>query len=156
MATKNDTVNCVIGENSIFEGRFYVSGSILIEGKFQGDIRTEDQVTVGPTGKVRTDIMARKVTIAGTLIGNIVAAEEVNLIQNGRVLGNITTPKLNVENGVVTEGKVTITNGRPESVAKIIQESFGEEAEQVFSSLEKAGKKERAEKAEKAREAKSE
>jgi len=156
MATKNDTVNCVIGENSIFEGRFYVSGSILIEGKFQGDIRTEDQVTVGPTGKVRTDIMARKVTIAGTLIGNIVAAEEVNLIQNGRVLGNITTPKLNVENGVVTEGKVTINNGRQESVAKIIQEAFGEEAEQVFSSLEKAGKKEKAEKAEKTREAKSE
>ncbi len=153
MATKNDTVNCVIGENSIFEGRFYVSGSILIEGKFQGDIRTEDQVTVGPTGKVRTDIMARKVTVAGTLIGNIVAAEEVNLIQNGKVLGNITTPKLNVENGVVTEGKVTITNGRQESVAKIIQEAFGEETEQVFSSLEKTGKKE---KAEKARETKSE
>jgi cytoskeletal protein CcmA (bactofilin family) len=151
MATKNDTVNCVIGENSIFEGRFYVSGSILIEGKFQGDIKTEDQVTVGPTGRVRTDIMARKVTVAGTLIGNIVAAEEVNLIQNGKVLGNITTPKLNVENGVVTEGKVTITNGRQESVAKIIQEAFGEEAEQVFSSLEKTGKREKAEKAKEAK-----
>jgi cytoskeletal protein CcmA (bactofilin family) len=94
--------------------------------------------------------MARKVTIAGTLIGNIVATEEVNLIQNGKVLGNITAPKLNVEHGVVTEGKMTITNGRQESVAKIIQESFGEEAEQVFSSLEKTGKKE------KAREAKAE
>jgi cytoskeletal protein CcmA (bactofilin family) len=150
MATKNDTVNCVIGENSIFEGRFYVNGSILIEGKFQGDIKTEDQVTVGPTGKVRTDIMARKVTVAGTLIGNIIATEEVNLIQNGKVLGNITAPKLNVENGVVTEGKVTITNGRQESVAKIIQEAFGEEAEQVFASLEKTGRKE------KAREAKAE
>jgi cytoskeletal protein CcmA (bactofilin family) len=147
MATKNDTANCVIGENSIFEGRFYVSGSILIEGKFQGDIKTEDQVTVGPTGKVRTDIMARKVTVAGTLIGNITASEEVNLIQNGKVLGNITAPRLNMENGVVTEGKVTITNGRPESVAKIIQEAFGEEAEQVFASLEKMGRKEKAKEA---------
>ena len=57
MATRNDIPNnCIIGENSVFEGRFYVSGSILVEGKFEGDIRTEDQLTVGPTGKVKTDI----------------------------------------------------------------------------------------------------
>ena len=44
---KNEA-NCVIGEGSVFEGRFYVNGSILIEGKFQGDIKTDDQLTVGP------------------------------------------------------------------------------------------------------------
>lgn len=150
MAAKNDSSSCVIGENSVFEGRFYVSGSILIEGKFQGDIKTEDQVTVGPTGKVRTDIMARKVTVAGTLIGNITASEEVNLLQNGKVLGNINTPKLNVENGVITEGKVTITNGRAETVAKMVQEAYGEDADQLFAAQEKSVRKERAQ----AREAK--
>src|SRR5512136_2500495 len=103
MAIKNEANACVIGENSVFDGRFYVSGSILIEGKFQGDIKTEDQVTVGPTGKVKTDIAAKRVTIAGTLIGNITATEEVNLLQSGKVLGNITTPKLNVEPGVISE-----------------------------------------------------
>jgi cytoskeletal protein CcmA (bactofilin family) len=120
-----------------------VSGSILIEGKFQGDIKTEEQVTVGPTGKVRTDIIARRVTVAGTLIGNITASEEVSLIQNGKVLGNITTPKLNVEVGVLTEGKVTITNGRPDPVGKLIQESYGEDAEQLFSAQEKTVRKEK-------------
>ncbi len=112
MPNKNETNNCVIGEGSIFDGRFYVNGSILIEGKFQGDIRTDDQLIVGPTGKVKTDIQARRVTIAGTLIGNISAAEEVSLLHTGRVLGNITTPKLTVEPGVITEGKVTITSGQ--------------------------------------------
>ena len=93
MATRNDIPNnSVIGENSVFEGRFYVSGSILIEGKFDGEIKTEDHLTVGPTGKVKTDIYARKVTVAGTLIGNITASEEVDLLQNGKVLGNINTP----------------------------------------------------------------
>jgi cytoskeletal protein CcmA (bactofilin family) len=132
MAIKNEANACVIGENSVFEG------------KFQGDIKTEDQVTVGPTGKVRTDIIARKVTVAGTLIGNITASEEVNLIQNGKVLGNISTPKLNVENGVITEGKVTITNGRADSVSKVIQEAYGEDAEQLFSAQEKTIRKEKA------------
>ena len=146
MAAKNDINSCIIGEGSIFEGRFYVNGSILIEGKFEGDIKTDDKLIVGPTGKVKTDIMARRVTIAGTMIGNITATEEVNLIQSGKVLGNITTPRLNVEQGVITEGKVIITATNTESVGKIISDSFGDGAEKIFSSLEKPGKKEKPEK----------
>jgi cytoskeletal protein CcmA (bactofilin family) len=144
MPNKSDVTNCIIGEGSIFEGRFYVNGSILIEGKFQGDIRTDDQLIVGPTGKVKTDIQARKVTIAGTLIGNISASEEVTLVHTGKVLGNITTPKLVVEPGVITEGKVSITSGQVDEARKIIEESFGSETEDAFSSLIKEKKKERA------------
>jgi cytoskeletal protein CcmA (bactofilin family) len=143
MPSKNETSNCVIGEGSIFDGRFYVNGSILIEGKFQGDIKTDDQLVVGPTGKVKTDIVARRVTIAGTLIGNIVASEEVSLLHTGKVLGNISTPRLTVEPGVITEGKVTITSGQTDDTKKLIEESFGTETEEAFSSIVKEKKKER-------------
>ncbi len=144
MPSKNDTTNCIIGEGSIFDGRFYVNGSIMIEGKFQGDIRTDDQLIVGPTGKVKTDIQARKVTIAGTLIGNILASEEVTLLHTGKVLGNITTPKLSVEPGVITEGKVTITSGQSDEARKIIEDSYGTETEDAFSSIVKEKKREKA------------
>jgi len=143
MPSKNETSNCVIGEGSIFDGRFYVNGSILIEGKFQGDIKTDDQLVVGPTGKVKTDIVARRVTIAGTLIGNIVASEEVNLLHTGKVLGNISTPRLTVEPGVITEGKVTITSGQTEDTKKLIEEAFGTETEEAFTSIVKEKKRER-------------
>ncbi len=143
MATRNDIPNnSVIGENSVFEGRFYVSGSVLIEGKFDGEIKTEDHLTVGPTGKVKTDIYARKVTVSGTLIGNITATEEVDLLANGKVLGNINTPKLNVENGVLIQGMVTITGGQSENVPQVIRQSFGEEVESLITSTERAVKKE--------------
>jgi len=144
MATRNDIPNnSVIGENSVFEGRFYVGGSILIEGKFDGEIKTEDQLTVGPTGKVKTDIYARKVKVAGTLIGNITASEEVDLMENGKVLGNINTPKLNVESGVLIQGMVTITGGQSENVTQVIRQSFGEEVESLISPTERAVKKEK-------------
>ncbi|MGA2977705.1 MAG: polymer-forming cytoskeletal protein [Spirochaetia bacterium] len=149
MPNKNETTNCIIGEGSIFDGRFYVNGSILIEGKFQGDIRTDDQLIVGPSGKVKTDIQARRVTIAGTLIGNVTALEEVTLLHTGKILGNITTPKLSVEPGVITEGKVTITSGQTDEARKIIEESFGTETEDAFSSIIKEKKKERAKEKEK-------
>ncbi|HEC62355.1 MAG TPA: polymer-forming cytoskeletal protein [bacterium] len=145
MAVKNEESDCIIGEKSVFDGRFYVSGSILIEGKFEGDIKTDDQLIVGPTGKVRTDITARRVTVAGTLIGNIIAEEEVILLKTGKVLGNITTPKLTVEPGVITDGKVTITNGKSGIVNKLIEQDFGEGAEQIFSSLSKTAKRDREE-----------
>ena len=150
MPSKNETSNCVIGEGSIFDGRFYVNGSILIEGKFQGDIKTDDQLVVGPTGTVKTDIVARRVTIAGTLIGNIVASEEVSLLHTGKVLGNISTPRLTVEPGVVTEGKVTITSGQTDDTKKLIEESFGTETEDAFSSIVKEKKRERSKEKEEA------
>ncbi len=138
MGKTPEIANCTIGEGSVFNGKFYVNGSILIEGKFQGDIKTDNELIVGPTGKVKTDIRAKRVTIAGTLIGNIKATEEVNLIQTGKVLGDISTPRLNVELGVVTEGKVTITseNGVG-AVSKIIKESFGNDTEAIFTAVEK-------------------
>jgi len=144
MATRNDIPNnSVIGENSVFEGRFYVSGSILIEGKFDGEIKTEDHLTVGPTGKVKTDIYARRVTVGGTMIGNITATEEVDLLANGKVLGNVVTPKLNVENGVLIQGMVTITGGQTDNVPQVIRQSFGEDAESLISASQPGAKKEK-------------
>ena len=144
MATRNDIPNnSVIGENSVFEGRFYVSGSILIEGKFDGEIKTEDHLTVGATGKVKTDIYARRVTIGGTLIGNITASEEVDLLANGKVLGNVITPKLNVEDGVLIQGMVTISGGQTDNVPQLIRQSYGEDAESLISSSEHMAKKEK-------------
>ncbi len=139
MAKVNESANCLIGEGSVFEGRFFVDGSIRIEGKFQGEIKTGDQLVIAPTGKVKTDIEAKRVVVAGTLIGNITASEEVNLIESGKVLGNITTPKLVVEPGVVTDGKVTITATASDNVESVIKDSFGEETGDIFSGIEKTG-----------------
>lgn len=135
MAKINESAECLIGEGSVFEGRFLVKGSIRIEGKFQGDIRTEDQLIIAPSGKVKTDIIARRVVVGGTLIGNIKATEEVNLLETGKVYGNISTPKLSVEPGVLTEGKITINSGGEESVEKAINDSFGEDPDAIFSSM---------------------
>ena len=76
MATKNGSqLNSVIGDGSIFEGKFFINGSLEIDGRFEGDIRTKEHLIVGETGKVKTDISAKRVTVGGTVIGNIEADE---------------------------------------------------------------------------------
>ena len=125
MAPKNDAqLNSVIGEGSIFKGKFYINGSLQIDGRFEGEIKTKDQVIIGELGKVKTDITAKKVIVGGTLIGNIEAEEEVFLLATGRVLGNIRTPKVNIEEGVVVKGEISISAGQKKGISNIIAESF--------------------------------
>lgn len=124
---KYEQTNSVIGEGSVFEGKFYVAGTIKIDGKFEGDIRTEESLQVGPTGKIKTNIQARQVVLAGTMIGDINATEEVNLMETGRLMGDISAPVVNIANGVVLKGSVNITGGKNKETQKLIEESFSGE-----------------------------
>ena len=119
-----DEANSVIGEGSVFEGKLYINGSLRIDGKFEGEIKTEEQIYIGETGKIKTDISAKRVIVAGTLVGNINAQEEVVLLETGRVLGDVTTPSLQLEKGVVINGKINITGGQKKEAKKIIEEAF--------------------------------
>ncbi len=128
MAGKGDAVNSTIGEGSIFEGKFYISGSLRIDGKFEGEIKTDEELVVGETGKVKTNIVAKSVVVAGTVIGNITADDEVKLLETGRVLGDITTPILTIQRGVIAKGAITITGGQKKDIKKLIEESYGDGA----------------------------
>ncbi len=137
MAAKNESqLNSVIGEGSIFEGKFFINGSLQINGRFEGEIKTRDQLIVGETGKVKTDIFAKRVVVGGTVIGNIEADEVVSLLSTGRILGNINAPKVNVEEGVVVKGEISINAGQKKDIKNIIEESFnaGPKIEEMIES----------------------
>ena len=124
MAGKNEFMNSTIGEGSVFEGKFYISGSLKIDGKFEGEIKTDEELVVGETGKVKTNIDAKSVVVAGTVIGNIKADNEVRLMETGRVLGDIVTPTLTIQRGVVAQGHVTITGGQKKDAKKLVEDSY--------------------------------
>lgn len=120
-----DTLNSVIGPGSIFEGKFYIAGSLRIEGKFEGEIKTEESLYVGDTGKVKTNISAKSVAVSGTMIGNIKAENEVRLEESGKLLGDVVSPVLYIQPGVVAKGNITITGGQKKDIKKVIEESYG-------------------------------
>lgn len=122
---RKDIVNSVIGDGSSFKGTFIVKGSFQIDGKFEGELKIDGHLIIGPNGKVKTStIITESITIAGTLIGNIDARKEVILIETGRVLGNIEAPKIDVGEGAVIQGEMTITGGQKKDITKVVQESF--------------------------------
>ena len=122
---KRDMINSVIGDGSSFKGTFIVKGSFQIDGKFEGELKIDGHLIIGPNGKVKTStIITESITIAGTLIGNIDARKEVILIETGRVLGNIEAPKIDVGEGAVIQGEMTITGGQKKDITKVVHESF--------------------------------
>jgi cytoskeletal protein CcmA (bactofilin family) len=126
MASKDDSNNSTIGEGSTFEGKFYISGSLRIDGKFEGEIKTDEELVVGQTGKVKTNINAKTVVVAGVVIGNIVAEKEVTLLETAKVSGDIETPMLTLQRGVITHGHITITGGQKTNIKKLIDDSYGD------------------------------
>ena len=101
-------VNSIIGEGSEFKGEFTINGLLRIDGKFKGTIETEGKVLIGQTGEAITDIKANVVVVGGIVRGNIFATEKVIMLSTGKVEGNIITPGLIMEDGVVFEGNCTI------------------------------------------------
>ena len=104
--------NSTIGENSAFEGRFVVRGNLRIDGTFEGKALVVDQLQIGEKAKVKTNINATSVVVEGLVIGNITANRRILLLSTARVLGELKTPELIIQDGVVLEGRCTISHVR--------------------------------------------
>lgn len=125
MADPKTTVyNTIIGENSFFEGRFMVNGGIRIDGRFEGEMLKVSHVTIGVKGKVRSNISALSVVVEGVLIGNIDAKVRVILLPTSRVYGDITTPEIIIQQGVIFEGKIKIAQDKNLSVKEEIEKIY--------------------------------
>ncbi len=124
MATKDIVYNTVIGEGSVFEGKFMVDGGIRIDGKFEGEVLKVSHVMIGVKGRVKSNISALSVIVEGVLIGNIDAKVRVMLLPTSRVYGDITTPELIVHQGVIFEGKIKIVPDKSISVREEIERIY--------------------------------
>ncbi|MCB1158199.1 MAG: polymer-forming cytoskeletal protein [Leptospiraceae bacterium] len=106
--TEDLMVNSIIGEGAEFSGDFKLKGLIRIDGSFRGLLETDGKVLIGETGKVDTDIKAKVVVAGGIIQGNIIASERVVLLSTCKLIGDIVTPRLIIEEGVHFEGKCTV------------------------------------------------
>jgi cytoskeletal protein CcmA (bactofilin family) len=100
-----------LGEGTSFKGTLTFEGTVRIDGKLEGEIFTKDTLVVGEGAEVSASIQAGVVEIGGTVHGNVTAERKVAIRANGRLYGNISTPSLVIEEGVVFEGSCTMNRG---------------------------------------------
>jgi cytoskeletal protein CcmA (bactofilin family) len=103
-----ENVNAFIGKGSEFVGKLSFEGTIKVDGKIEGEIQTSGKLLVGDSALINAEIKVGSIEISGEVRGNIEAREMIELKTPGRLYGNIVTPCLIVEKGVVFQGHCTM------------------------------------------------
>ena len=100
--------NTVIGVNSNFRGTLMVSGTLRIDGEFEGDILNCDRLEVGEHGMMRADVEVKEALILGRVIGNIRALGVVDMRTGAKVEGDVAALSVIMEPGVFFSGRCTM------------------------------------------------
>ncbi|HVE14713.1 MAG TPA: polymer-forming cytoskeletal protein [Elusimicrobiota bacterium] len=101
---ESSDVLTVVGPEAYFHGAVTVRGSLRVEGELEGTVSEAQTVIVGRNGSIKGDVCADFVVIGGAVHGDVVASAQIELKAGGRLVGNIRTPKLTIEEGAVFEG----------------------------------------------------
>ena len=107
-AAGGSNLNAFLGEGTSFKGTLTFEGTVRIDGRLEGEIFTKDTLVIGEAAQVNASIHAGVVVISGTVHGNITAERKIDIHASGRLYGNISTPSVVIEEGVVFEGNCTM------------------------------------------------
>jgi len=120
-------IEAFLGAGSRFDGKLMFEDTVRLDGNFTGEIVSTGTLIIGATAQVKADLRVDTLILSGSFQGNIEAVTGVVLKKPAQVVGNITTPALAVEEGVVMNGALEM-GGRPEAQAESQQETDGKVA----------------------------
>lgn len=113
---KGTDLSAYIDETSQIEGKYSFTGTVMLNGRFAGEITSSDTLIIGEKGVVHATIRAGIVLVSGEVVGNIHGGERVELRGSARVYGDVEAPTVVVEEGVVFEGNCRMRKPRAEDV----------------------------------------
>src|SRR5436305_688799 len=106
-------INTLLGRGSEFEGKLTFEGTVRIDGKLSGEIFSDDVLVVGEGAEISAEIEVGVIIVEGNVNGNIRAKKAVELHAPARIKGNIETPSLYIDKGVMFEGHSKMDNLGP-------------------------------------------
>ncbi len=132
MARKNK--NRATGENTIIGAGTVVGGGIVsdatiirIDGKINGGVETKGELIIGPDGEVHGDVTAHSLILAGKIIGNTKVTHRVEIEAGGKLIGDIETELLAMDETAMYQGRVTMKGLEEEAAPDVEEEVIKEE-----------------------------
>ncbi|MCP4397533.1 MAG: polymer-forming cytoskeletal protein [bacterium] len=95
-----------IGRGITIKGELIGDEDVKIEGKVEGRVQLTQNLVVGQNGVLEADVQAENINIGGTVTGNIMAKNKVEIIASGTMMGDIKAPKVIVAEGAHFKGNV--------------------------------------------------
>ncbi|MBN1525695.1 MAG: polymer-forming cytoskeletal protein [Spirochaetales bacterium] len=101
-------IDTVLAEDIDFDGMLSFKDTLMIKGKFNGEIKAEGDLYIGEKADITAKIQANVISARGAVSGNIKALSRVELYSTARVEGDIVSPDLIVESGAKYNGVCTM------------------------------------------------
>ncbi len=120
---KEGRLSGFIGSGTVLTGETTFQAMLRVDGHLTGRVSSEDGTLImGSTGRIDANIQVAAATINGTVNGDIVATERLELGRTAHVVGNIQTPRLLMDDGAILEGNCGMMKAR-ETMEKRIAEA---------------------------------
>jgi len=104
----------IIGKGLVTKADISGSEDLRVDGELEGSIKIpECSVTIGPNGNVKANVVARNITVHGTLRGNLQATGKIEIRKTGSLLGDVTTAGITIEDGAYFKGSIDILRPEP-------------------------------------------
>lgn len=109
-----------IGKGVTISGQIHSKEDLIIDGEIDGTIEAHDhKVTIGPNGKVKAGIKAKDIVVLGAVQGNIEASDKTEIKKDARLVGDIKTARIQIEDGAMFKGSIDIIRAEaPRPAAK--------------------------------------
>jgi len=120
--TPASSLSAFIDQGTEFEGRLSFRDTVRIDGRFVGEITSENTLIVGETGEVEAKVDSQVVIVSGTVTGPVNARRRLVLHKTARLEGDVEVGSLAMEDGAVLNGRVKMVapsaserakNGKP-------------------------------------------
>lgn len=105
-APEREVKESLIASDITIEGKIEGSGHVRIAGRFKGDVNVQGNLTIEAGAKLTGGVRANKVIIAGELEGNIEAAQRVELLDSGVLIGDVKAGTMTVAAGSRMRGQM--------------------------------------------------
>lgn len=110
----NGTRLTVAGEETSFEGSLEFTDSLIITGKFNGNIKSSGYLEIAKTGDCVVDEMSgSNIVVSGKVTGNITAENSIELCSGSIISGDIKARKIRIAENVLFDGKITMLDDVP-------------------------------------------
>lgn len=107
------TDSTVIGPSILISGKLTGDEDLTVRGRVEGEVSLTKTLIVEPSGIVKANVAVRNAIVSGVVVGNITATESVELTKEGRMVGDIRSPRVIIVDGASFRGRVDMGNAEP-------------------------------------------
>lgn len=105
----NNQSACVIIQGTVIEGDFYSKSDTRLDGTINGNVVCDARLIMGNSSEINGHIKSNDVLIAGKFEGEMTVKELLSLKSTANVNGQISTNKIDVEEGAILNGNMVTT-----------------------------------------------